>query len=245
MSPRSSSLLLSLATFGSVLLVGSSALADTVFTTGETNGGNWQTLYVQGFSPSVAPNPNPGVGAGATVFLNQFDFYKSGTADTAVNIQLAIFNTMYPNLAGLSTASPGFIGLSTNIIPTTAVFATGQPESFAFNNLPLIFGNNYGALFVNVGVDIGGGAPLTPIRVSALAENYIDSGGGVFIPSPNYGGIDVFPYATSNFINGNFFSAFSRAGDALFTATLTAVPEPASLALLGFSSFALLRPRRK
>jgi len=229
----------------SCLLPASSAWADIAFTTGVTTGGNWQTLYVQGFRPSIAPTPDPGVAAGDTVFLNQFQFYKSGTADTAANIRLAIFNTMYPNLSGLSTSTSGFIGLSTNTIVSTAPLATGDAETFTFNNLPLTYGSNYGALFVNVGVDVGSGAPLTPIRVSALAENYVDSGGGVFVPSPNYGGLDNFAYATSNFINGNFFSAFDHGGDALFTASLTAVPEPASLGLISLAGFALARRRSR
>ena len=222
-------------------------LADTTFTTGVTSGGNWQTLYVQGFSPSISPTPNPGAAAGDTVTLSQFQFYKSGSADTAANIQLAIFNTMYPNLSGLSTSTPGFVGLSTNTIVSTAPLALGDAETFTFNNLPLTYGNNYGALFVNVGVDTGSGAPLTPIRVSALAENYVETpaGSGTFIPDPNYGGIDNFAYATSNFISGNFFNAFSRGGDALFTATLTAVPEPASLATLVTGAAMFLVGRRR
>jgi hypothetical protein len=219
------------------LLVQANWAFAATFTTGVTTGGNWQTLYVQGFSPSIAPTPDPGAAAGDTVTLSQIQFFKSGTADTAANIQLAIFNTMYPNLSGLSTSTSGFIGLSTNTIVSTAPLATGDAETFTFNNLPLTYGNNYGAIFVNVGVDAGSGAPLTPVRVSALAENYIESpaGSGNFIPDPNYGGLDNFSFATSNFINGDFFSAFSRGGDALFTATLTAVPEPvfSGLAVVG------------
>jgi hypothetical protein len=228
-----------------VLVQTNRAFAAT-FTTGVTTGGNWQTLYVQGFSPSIAPTPDPGAAAGDTVNLSQIQFFKSGTPDTAAEIQLAIFNTMYPNLSGLSTSTSGFIGLSTNTIASTAPLATGDAETFTFSNLPLIYGNNYGAIFVNVGVDSGSGAPLTPVRVSALAENYVESpaGSGTFIPDPNYGGIDNFSYATSNFINGNFFSAFSRGGDALFTATLTAVPEPVCSGVLLVGA-TLLGSRRK
>src|SRR5262245_15932638 len=124
---------------GVCLLAASNSRADTTFTTGVTTGGNWQTLYVQGFSPSIAPTPNPGAAAGDTVTLSQFQFYKGGTPDTAANIQLAIFNTMYPNLSGLSTTTPGFIGLSTNTVVSTVPIATGDPITFNFNNLPLIY----------------------------------------------------------------------------------------------------------
>src|SRR5262245_28858432 len=151
-----------------LLLAGSSASAQTTFTTGVTSGGNWQTLYVQGFSPSISPTPNPGAAAGDTVLLSQFQFYKSGSADTASNIQLAIFNTMYPDLSTqMVIGSESYVGLSTNTIASTAPLALGDPETFTFNNLPLVYGNNYGAIFVNVS-----GNTLTPIRVSALAENY-------------------------------------------------------------------------
>jgi hypothetical protein len=223
------------------------ALADITFTTGVTTGANWQTLYAQGFSPSITPTPDPGAAAGDTVKLSQIQFYKSGTADTAANIQLAIFNTLYPNLSGLSTTTSGFLGLSTNTIASTAGFNTGDAETFTFNNLPLTYGNNYGAIFVNVGTDTGSGAPLTPVRVSALAENYITNpaNSSDFIPDPNYGGLDNFNYATSNFINGNFFNAFSHGGDALFTATLTAVPEPATLGTLFAGATTLLASRRR
>ena len=245
MSLRFSCTILSLAG-ASVLLAGSSARADIPFTTGVTVGGTWQTLYVQGFSPSITPSPDPGAAAGDTVYLNQFQFYKSGTADSASNIQLAIFNTMYPNLSGLATSTSGFVGLSTNTIASTASLNLGDPETFTFNNLPLTYGSSYGAIFVNVGTDTGNGAPLTPVQVSALAEDYVESpvGSGTYIPSPNYGGLDNYSYATSNFINGNYFSAFSHAGDALFTASLTAVPEPASLGLIVLGGLALKRRRK-
>src|SRR5438552_7389631 len=225
-----------------LLIAGPGARAQTTFTTGVTSGGNWQTLYVQGFSPSIAPTPDPGAAAGDTVRLTQFQFYKSGTADTAANIQLAIFNTMYPDLSTqMMIGSSTFVGLSTNTILSTAPLATRDPETLTFNNLPLIYGNNYGAIFVNVS-----GNTLTPIRVSALAENYIESpaGSGNFIPSPNYGGLDNYSYATSNFISGNFFNAFSHGGDALFTATLSTTPEPGSaLIVCGLAVLAIRRRR--
>src|SRR5438046_6400569 len=128
----------SLAGVALLLLSDPVARADTTFTTGVTSGGNWQTLYVQGFSPSITPTPDPGAAARDTVRLTQFQFYKSGTADTAANIQLAIFNTMYPDLSTqMMIGSSTFVGLSTNTILATAPLATGDPETFTFNNLPL------------------------------------------------------------------------------------------------------------
>src|SRR4051812_47008631 len=127
------------------------------------DGGNWNTVYAQGFSPSVSPSPNPGLAAGATAYLSSFQFFKSGNADSAANVQLAILNNLFADLTGLSTSSSAFVGLSSNTVATTAPIATGDPITFNFANLPLTYGNNYAAVFVNVGA----GGQLTPVRVSA------------------------------------------------------------------------------
>src|SRR4029077_722089 len=141
-----------------------------------------------------------------------------------------IFNTLYPNLTGLTTGNANFVGLSANTIASTAPLNIGDAITFTFNNLGLTYGNNYGAYFVNVS-----GINLTPIRVSALASDYaeVPPGSGSFHPVQNYGTESQFQFATGNFINGSFLSAFSFAGDAMFTASLTTVPEPKTAALLG------------
>ncbi len=242
-----------------LLVCGSAVKADTTFTTSQLTGGSWQTLYVQGFNPSVTPSPDPGLSPSSTVNLTQFQFFKSGTEDTASNIRLAIIDNIFPSaptVTGITTTSAHFVGLSTNTIANTSVsqinpstglnWAVGDPETFTFSNLPLVYGNNYAAMFVNVGTDTGSGAPLTPIQVSALAANFVETppGSGTFLPTPNYGGDGNFNLATSNFISGGFFSTFSHGGDAVFSATLTATPEPACLAL-GMLGLALLGGRKR
>ena len=142
------------------------AMADP-FQVSYTDGGTWNTLFAQGFSPSLGPNPNPGVAAGDTVLLDQFQFFKSGTADTASNVRLAILNNIYTNLQGLSTSSASVVGLSTNTIDSTSSIATGAPITFDFDNLALTYGGDYGAVFVNVGAS----GELTPVLVSALHTN--------------------------------------------------------------------------
>ena len=107
------------------------------FSVSYLDGGTWNTVYVQGFSPSVSPNPNPGSAAGDTVYLNQFQFFKSGNADTAANIRLAIINNIFGDLTGLSTSSSLFVGLSSNTIASTAPIATGDPITFNFSSLAL------------------------------------------------------------------------------------------------------------
>src|SRR5690348_3129989 len=168
------------------------------YTVSYTNGGTWNNVYVQGFNTSLGATPSPGVANGSPVTLSQFQFYKSGNADSATNIQLAILTNIFINLTGLSTSSSAVVGLSANTIANTSGFNTGDPINFTFNNLSLNFGSDYAAVFVNV----GGGGALTPVLVSALTANYVDIGGGSFHPSSNYGSESQFQYATANFING-------------------------------------------
>jgi hypothetical protein len=216
------------------------------FTVSYTDGGSWNTVFTQGFSPSVSPNPNPGLGAGDTVSLAEFSFYKSGNADSAADIRLAILNNIFGDLTGLSTSSPLFVGLSENTIASTAPISTGSPITFEFDNLPLTYGNNYAAVYVNVGA----GGSLTPVRVSSLTANYVETppGSGSFHPQTNYGTESQFIYATSNFITvnqfGQFFNTFSFAGDANFTAVF--VPEPGFIGfLVGTLAFAIVGRHRR
>jgi hypothetical protein len=203
------------------------------FTVSYLDGGSWNTLYVQGFSPSLGANPNPGLAAGDSAYLRKFEFFKSGNVDSAALIRLAILNNIFGDLTGLSTSSPLVVGLSNNTIASTALIPTGDPIAFDFNNLPLTYGNNYAAVFVNVGLN----GELTPVRVSALHTNYVETppGSGSFHPATNYGTESQFVYATSNFITvnqfGRFFNTFSFAGDANFRATLNTVPEPGAIVL--------------
>lgn len=192
-------------------------------------GGTWNTVFTQGFNTKLDANPDPGAADGTEVTLSKFEFFKSGNADSAADVRLAILNNLFVDMSGgLTTSNPAFVGLSTNTLASTAGIATGDPIVFDFADLPLSYGNNYAALFVNVGTDTGSGAPLTPVQVSALTANYVDVGGGVFEPVPNYGGSDNFNLATSNFINSGFFNTFSFAGDANFRATFNVVPEPST-----------------
>ena len=189
-----------------------------------TDGGTWNINYAQGFSPSVAPNPVPGSAAGDPVYLSRFQFFKSGTADSASNIQCAIINGLFSDLTNLSTTSPAFVGLSTNTIPATATLSTGNPVTFSFNDLQLTYGNDYAAVFVNVGA----GGELTPILVSSLTTNYTDIGGGNYHPATNYGTESQYQYAVSNFTHtnsfGTYFDNYSFCGDANFAATLSTAP---------------------
>lgn len=220
--------------------------ADAASYTVGTPGGNWNTVYVQGFNTSLigASGTAPsGLNNGDPVSLTSFSFYKSGTADSASNIQLAIINNIYPGsptIPGMTTSSGPFVGLSTNTIANTTGIATGDAITFNFNNLQLSYGSDYAAYFVNV----DGGGALTPVLVSALTANYVDVGGGDYHPQPNYGTDAQFNYATSNFINAGYFNAFSYAGDAAFLATLNYVPEPSTF-VLAASAFGLLALARR
>src|SRR5215207_8703602 len=110
-----------------VLLVGSLALA-APYTVSYTDGGSWNTVYVQGFNSSLGASPNPGLPNGDAVYLSQFEFFKSGTQDTAANIRLAILNNIFPGsptVTNTTTTSPTLVGLSTNTVLGTALIPTG------------------------------------------------------------------------------------------------------------------------
>jgi PEP-CTERM motif len=202
------------------------------YTVSYPDGGTWNTVYVQGFSTSLGASPNLGLSSGDPVVLSKFEFFKSGNADSASNIKLAILNSIFPGsptVDAMTSTSPTVVGLSTNTIASTVGIATGDSIAFDFANLPLSYGSNYAAVFVNVGTDVGNGAPLTPVLVSALTANYVDIGGGDYHPVPNYGTDDQYDYATSNSISGGYFQTFGYAGDANFRATFSAVPEPTAL----------------
>ena len=193
-------------------------------------------VYAQGFSTSLGATPVPGAANGDTVDLTQFQFFKSGNADSASNFQLAIFTTLFPNFTTVNTSSPQFVGLSANTISSTASLNTGDAITFTFNNLQLTYGNDYAAYFVNIS-----GSTITPVLVSALTANYADTGGGSFHPVVNYGTESQFQYATGNFISGSgFLNAFSFAGDANFVATITTVPEPSTFVLAGLGALTLV-----
>ena len=209
---------------GGVPLLAPGAAWGDPFMVSYTDGGSWSTVYAQGFSPSLAPNPNPSLGAGDTVYLDEFRFFKSGNTDSASNIRLLILSSYFTNLQGLNSSWSVVSGLSTNTVASTGGLATGDAIVFDFDNLPLTYGNNYAAVFVNVGT----GGELTPVQVSALVTNYTEVTPGDWHPATNYGGESgsYWNYATSNFINtdafGSFFNTWSYGGDANFSGSLLA-----------------------
>jgi hypothetical protein len=177
------------------------------FTTSYTDGSSWNSIYAQGFSPSQSPVPDPELPPTDVVPLDRFQFFKSGNVDSAADIRLAVVNNFFLNLDTLTTGSSELIGLSTNTIATTASLAVGDPITFHFDSIPLVFGDDYAAIFVNV--DEAGA--MTPVLVSALIADYVETepGSGVFAPESDYGDpeIDYFK-STSNFISTNEFGSF-------------------------------------
>jgi hypothetical protein len=226
---------------GLLALIAAGPVFAAPYTVSYTDGGTWSDVYVQGFSTSLGATPTPAASVGDEVDLSQFSFFKSGDTDSAANIQLAIFNTMYPNTVGLTTSSSSFVGLSTNTISSDASYATGAPLSFSFNNLPLQYGSDYSAVFVNV----DGSGDITPVLVSAYTANYALESDSNYHPVTNYGTESQYQYATSNYISGGYFSPFSYAGDADFSASLATVPEPGMLGAIASGSLVLLRRRSR
>ncbi len=164
-----------------VSLLGSASLARAVsLTDSYTDGGNWNTVYAQGFSPALAPNPDYGFSFNENISLERFQFFKSGTPDAIgtagnpANVQLVILNNIFGDITNLSTSSPLVVGLSSNSIGSTAALATGAPITFQFNALQLRYGNSYAAVVVS-----NNGGLLTPVRMSALTANYAESSPGL------------------------------------------------------------------
>lgn len=188
------------------------------FTSSYIDGGTWNTVYVQGFSPSLNAMPDPGYAPDMTVHLDEFQFFKSGTPDNATDIQVAILDAMFYNFTvPLTTSSPALLGLSTNVMSDTASVATGDALTFAFDSVPLTYAEDYAAVFVQ---DDGAGN-LTPVLVSALTADYLEDppGSGIWVPVTNYGTHEEFEFSTSNFLRTDgFFNSFDYAGDANFAA---------------------------
>jgi hypothetical protein len=216
-----------------ILSLAASSATAVEFTTSYTDGGNWNSIYGQGFKASMTPSPNPGLTMTDTVSLDRFLFFKSGNADVTSNFQLAIVDNIFVDLDTFTTASPQLIGLSSNTINGTASILTGAPITFDFDGVDLIYGdgedsvdNNYAAIFVTVGTDTGSGAPLTPILVPALIADYVENPPGTWAPESNYGDPTAnYFLGTSNTISGTvgsgrFFAMFNTYfADANFVAT--------------------------
>ncbi|HMP05246.1 MAG TPA: hypothetical protein PJ982_02760, partial [Lacipirellulaceae bacterium] len=83
-----------------VAVLSATAARAVNFTASYTDGSSWgeSGLYAQGFNPYVNDGPDPGLAAGSTIYLNQFQFFKSGLADAAANIRLAIVSNYFLNL---------------------------------------------------------------------------------------------------------------------------------------------------
>ena len=203
-----------------VALVGFlSPVAANTFTTSYTDGGTWNTVYAQGFSPSLNPTPALGFALDDIVHLDRLQFFKSGMQDEAEAIQLAILDNIFYNFFTLlTTDSPELVGLSSNVIANTSALETGDAITFAFDSLPLTYGDAYGAVFVEQ--DANG--ILSPMTVSALTADYIETepGSGVWVPITNYGTEEEFQFSTTNWVGDEgFFRSFEFAGDANFVAT--------------------------
>jgi hypothetical protein len=222
MRPQHRRLRLGAASLVALIIVACGSSAGAVpFTTSYTDGENWGDeapvgIYAQGFSPSQTPAPDPGLATDAIVPLDRFQFFKGGRVDAAANIRLAILTSYFVNIQNLTTTSPAINhgtaenpiwGLSTNVIPSTAAIPTGSPITFFFNHLPLVYGNDYAALYVSE----GDGGVLTPVRVSSLIATYVETppGSGMYRPESDYGDPDIDYFkSTSNTINTNEFGSF-------------------------------------
>jgi hypothetical protein len=187
------------------------ALADP-FTVSYTDGSNWNRVYGQGFKASQSATPVQSLAPTDTVSLDRFQFFKSGSADATESFRLAILDNIFVDLDTLTTASPQLMGMSTNTIAGTASIATGAPISFDFDAVNLMYGDgedstdfNYAAIFVTVGAEVDGVAPLSPVLVPALIADYVETppGSGTYLPESDYGDVlGNYFLTTTNTISG-------------------------------------------
>lgn len=213
---------------------------------------------------TATPSPQPA--AGATVYLTSFQF----TASNIYNGTQAAGNTQtyliveddgptsgYSNMSALTTAT--VTGVSTNAVDTTPADNTaGTPLIFNFNNLPVTYGDYFTAALATVS-----GTTITYIAADIQLVHFTqdtlgDANNGTYFPDTNYGGgqsisnesttsssADNYNAAALYTYGGSYFGAGSNAEDAVFTANfLTAVPEPASAAMVGLLALVLIGRRR-
>lgn len=181
------------------------------FVTAYTDGESWNTIYAQGFSPFIQPDPDPQLGLLDLVSLDRFEFFKSGDADITESFQLAIVTDYFLNLNEFTTDHADFVALSDNTINGTASMAIGDPIGFTFTDIELTFGLDYAAIYVT-----NTDGMLTPIAVPSLIADYVETsdGSGVYVPESNYGDPDTeFQYAVSNFINVEETGSYLRTFD--------------------------------
>ncbi len=210
--------------------------------------GNWNAIYAQGFSAGTNTSiggvaANPGISSGSTVYLTQFEFWRSGrtsvnddgtggTLPTPTNVQLALVNNFFVNTTTLTTSSPELVALSTNTISSIPVSgaSSGEPLIFNFNYASMNYGPasdenaawDYAAIFVNVN-----GTTITPVRVPAIIVNYAENpvGSGTYVPEHDFGDATTDYYnAVSNFINGGYLATFNGYyADADFSAAFSSI----------------------
>ena len=212
------------------------------FTEGVIADGSNSNSFGQAFSPGIMPVPSdPGFTDGDTVLLQSVRFASGGSGTGNANTFLAIFDEAFTDFNGPANNSTltaaDAVGISENSFDTTALTA-GTPFVFTFGDgLAVEFDNGVNDAdgdsddaLSGVFVTVSDTGAITPIAVSTA---FIAFNGNT--PVANYGGTNNFD-ATALFgppnANG-FLGAASNAFDLSFQASFTAVPEPASLAVVG------------
>jgi hypothetical protein len=213
---------------------------------------------------TATPSPQPA--SGATVYLTSFQFTDESDFGTAAagsaTTSLVILAGAFPDTANDSTTSgPDVVGVSSNTVNTTPTVTAGTALTWTFNNLSLTYGSTYTAALTTIS---GGAITYIPVDIQLVHYTEDTSGdaeNGDYFPDFNYGGGPAINAAsantdtsTSNYsaaalysISGGYFQAGgdSNAEDTVFTASfLTAVPEPASAAMVGLISLVLIGRRR-
>jgi hypothetical protein len=168
-----------------------------------------------------------------------FESFEAVQSSTATQVK---FTDVSFSCAG-SVYCPGFFGVSGSIVhdgAQAAYFASPDTSTFTFTQAINAFG-----------IWIGGAGDVAPINLNAALDNGVSAAALSNYSHPGtatwqyFGIITDTPFTSltfrpDNFGDGIFFDALSYR-----QATVTAVPEPASVLLLGIAGAGLLASRRR
>ncbi|MEM1185340.1 MAG: hypothetical protein AAGI53_10105 [Planctomycetota bacterium] len=209
------------------------ALGPNEFVSAHEEGGSFDDVLGQSFSPGIDAAPDPG--SPSNVMLKRFTFFRGddgtfGGATGSANTTLVIVDAPFPDITNL-----GVLGQSTNTVDVTSVAANGGEIVFDFDGLELDFSTNYAALLLETDAM---GNLLDIATANLLTTDFADDGTGTFVPQSSYGGTSfesgrlILPLGelflqASDVVDARFVALFEA--DAAQTYTITSRPDASDI----------------